>query len=610
MPSRPDPLAAGLDRWAPVRVLRYGRLDGFLLLGLLGAVILVAAQLSLPWAVGRIIDDALGTGGPGALLRWSLFLAGAALVFIAAKGCSDVAFTRWRENALLALHVHMLGHLHRLPVDYLDREESGGVHARFVNDALRAVRLFSPVVRQVVQSGVLLVMAVVVLVAQYGHLALWALALVPAYVVFPLIFGPRLRRTSAELQAAEGRLSARLQEAIGGLREIKTFNRSDWSTERIVPALRHAVNRRMRVVLCHWGYNLQFALYWGILAVAYWLGGRQVLRGELTVGELVAFVAYLGALSAPLDGLISAHGEVQASHGAVRRVLDFLGQPQEPRGAPLPHRSPRAPRVAFEGVRYTYPGRVQPALIDFDLSVEPGMRVAVVGPSGAGKSTLLKLLLRFHDPDAGMIRLDGEDLRNLAPAAVRSMIGCVPQEPTLFTGSVRENLRFGRVAATDREVETAARLAHAHDFIRELPAGYDTELGERGVLLSVGQRQRLALARVLLRAPRLVLLDEPTSALDAVSERAIGEGLERLLEGRTSFVVAHRLSTVLAADRLVVVDAGRMVAAGTHAELLASSPLYGRLCRMSLTESNGASPRARLRPEPLRGATATSAQPT
>jgi ATP-binding cassette, subfamily B, bacterial len=607
MPSPPDPQVRHTRPSRAADILRYGRIDVFLLLGVLGAVVLVAAQLSLPWAVGRIIDDALSAQEPGALLRWSLFLAGAALVFIAAKGCSDVSFTRWRENGLMTLQTRMLDHLHRLRVDSLDRELSGSVHARFVNDATRAGQLLSPVLRQVVQSGAMLAMAAAVLLVQYGQLAFWALALVPAYVVFPLMFGPRLRRASAERQGAEARFSATLQESIRGLREIKTFNRGEWSAGRILPALRDAVRGRMRVALCHWGYNLQFALYWAILAVAYWLGGQRVLRGDMTVGELVAFVAYLGALSAPLDGLVSAHAQVQASDGAVRRVLDFLELPEEPQGTSFRNPARSAPRLEIERVRFTYPDRMRPALDDFSLSVEPGMRVAVVGPSGAGKSTLLKLLLRFHDPDSGRILLDGKDLRTHAPEALRSVIGCVAQEPTIFTGSVRENIRFGRVEATDPDVEEAARLAHAHDFICDLPDGYATELGERGVLLSVGQRQRLALARVLLRAPRLVLLDEPTSALDAVSEHAVGEGMRLLLAGRTSFVVAHRLSTVLAADRLVVVDGGRMVAAGTHAELLAASPLYDRLYRTSLADLDGGAAAQLCDAHSLRGARALSA---
>lgn len=580
MRSRPpsDRGTAPRDTLQALRVvLRYARLDLVVLGAVAACVLYVLAQVSLPWAVGRIIDDALTTKRTDALLTWAAFLVLAAFVSAVARGASELAFTAWRERAVLDLRLRMIDHLHQLRVCLLEREPAGRWQARLMNDAAVVGRLYNPTIHQIVHSTMHLASVAVVLGLQYGTLALWAVAVVPSYLILPLVLGRALRSSSADLQAAEAECSGRLQESITGIREIKAFARGNWSRSRIEPALRSAIGQRLRVAGLNGAYNLQFAVFWAVVAVAYWAGGRQVLAEEITVGQLVAFVAYIGALATPLDGLMTAHAQVQAGHGALSRVLAFLSLPAEADAGPGAPTVTRSPPVVFERVSFSYADRPCPAVIEFDLCVEAGTSVAVVGPSGAGKSTLLRLLLRFHDPHSGRILMDGIDLRQYDLTALRRAIGVLPQEPMLFSGSVRENIRFGCLEAAHADVEIAAQRARAHDFILQLPEGYDTEVGERGVGLSVGQRQRVALARIMLRDPALVLLDEPTSALDPVSEHAIQAGLRALLRQRTSFVVAHRLATIESADVIIVLDHGRLLAAGTHSDLLKTCRLYQTL---------------------------------
>jgi len=307
-----------------------------------------------------------------------------------------------------------------------------------------------------------------------------------------------------------------------------------------------------------------------------------VLAGTMSAGELSAFVFYAVLAASAVATLAEVAGDVQRAAGAAERLLELLDTRPTiaPPACPVPLPRPLAGEIRLEGVGFTYPGRDTPALAAFDLTIQPGERVALVGPSGAGKSTLLTLLLRFHDPDTGTVRLDGIDLRDLEPDELRSALGLVAQEPVLFTGSVADNLRYGDPDADLETLRSAARDANALAFIDALPEGFDTPLGPGGVQLSGGQRQRLAIARALLKDPRVLLLDEATSALDAESERLVQQALDRLMVGRTSLVIAHRLATVVAADRLLVMDEGRLVAAGRHAELMETSPLYRHLAEL------------------------------
>jgi ATP-binding cassette subfamily B protein len=330
-------------------------------------------------------------------------------------------------------------------------------------------------------------------------------------------------------------------------------------------------------------------LVFGAITFVLWMGAHAVVRGEMTGGQLGQFLLYAGYVGVAAASLSEMWGEVQRAAGAMERLIELenaqpmIQAPLQPVALPVPGRG----EIRFEHVTFRYPSRPESrALDDFDLAVRPGETVAFVGPSGAGKTTTFQLLLRFYDPAEGRILMDGVDIARADPLAVRSRIGLVPQDTVLFAASARENIRYGRPGATDAEVEAAARAAAADEFLRRLPEGYDTFLGERGARLSGGQRQRIAIARAILRDPPILLLDEATSALDAESERLVQGALDRLMQGRTTIIIAHRLATVLQADRIVVMDHGRIVDQGTHAELVRSNELYGRLAALQFNDAS------------------------
>lgn len=578
--SAPGERSTGLrDLAALARMTPAGALA---LLGVAAMAGHIMAQLAMPWLIGRIIDGALAGGRAEVLVEACFLLGAVAAVSVLFRGGFQLAFARWGERSLLTLKERMFAHLNAVGIPYLDGERTGRLQALFTNDAMKVGRLYTPVLREAVYGVLEMTLLLAVLLTQYGSMALLAAALIPIYVLFPLIVGRPIRAASRRVQAAESAEAATLAEAIAGVRDVRAFAREDWSAGRIGPVLREGGRLRLRAVLLSWIYGLDYVIYWAAVAGIYWLGGQKVLAGEMSVGALVALVAYLGRLEAPVGRLFGAYGQVQALDGPMRNVLDFLAVPPETEHAPTPL-PPRptarvgAPAVELRGVGFSYPGAESPTLSGVELEVPAGRRVAVVGASGAGKSTLIRLLLRFADPSVGAVRIDGRDLRDADPREHRASLGTVFQEPYLFSGTVADNIRLGREGLGDPEVERAARLAGAHPFITALPEGYGTLVGERGMGLSVGQRQRVAIARAALGQPRLVLLDEPTSALDAESEQRVREGLERLMAGRTSFIVAHRLATVVDADLIVVLESGRIVSAGTHRDLVRGCASYRRL---------------------------------
>jgi ATP-binding cassette, subfamily B, bacterial len=460
---------------------------------------------------------------------------------------------------------------------------AGEITSRLTADTSVLQTLFGSSISLALRNLVMLIGAVALMLVTQPWLSALVLLGIPATVLPILWFGRRVRRLSRHSQDRVAELGRYAGETLSGIRTVQAFNheaidRHDYG-ERVEEAFVTAVARtRQRA----WLTGIAMLAVFAAVGVMLWQGGQAVLTGAMTAGELSAFVFYAVLAAGAVATLAEVAGDVQRAAGAAERLLELLdARPQiHPPPRPVAFPMPLRGDIRLEGVSFTYPGRETPALDRLELWIRPGERVALVGPSGAGKSTLLALLLRFYDPDRGRLTLDGIDLRDLDPRELRAALGMVAQEPVLFTGSVTENLRYGKPDATLEELRNAARDANALDFIEALPRGFETSLGPGGVQLSGGQRQRLAIARALLKKPRVLLLDEATSALDAESERLVQEALDRLMADRTSLVIAHRLATVVAADRLLVLDEGRLVAAGHHDELIETSPLYRHLAEL------------------------------
>jgi ATP-binding cassette subfamily B protein len=471
---------------------------------------------------------------------------------------------------------------------FYERVRSGEVLSRLTADTTLVLSVIGSSVSIALRNVLTLVGGLVLLFFTSIKLTALVLVGVPLVVVPILTLGRRLRSLSRESQDRIAESSALASESLLAAQTVQAYTHEGVSraafgalTERAFDAARRRIVTRSLMTAI-----VIFLVFTSVVGML-WIGARDVRAGAMTPGELVQFVIYAVMVAGAVAALSEIWGELQRAAGATERMVelmqaeDAIVDPPEPVALPAPVRG----EIVFDGVTFRYPARPElPALEGLSLHVRPGETVALVGPSGAGKSTIFQLLMRFFDPDAGSITLDGIELSAMKRAAFREHIALVPQEAVIFAGSARENIRFGRPEASDAEIEAAARAAAAHDFLARLPRGYDTEVGERGVMLSGGQKQRIAIARAILRDAPVLLLDEATSALDAESERLVQQAVERLAEGRTTLIIAHRLATVKKADRIVVFQDGRIVAEGTHGALVAEEGLYARLARLQFTD--------------------------
>ena len=547
-------------------------------------VVAAGAMLGVGQGLRAVIDKGFSAGDPDWLDR-TLLAMFATIALLAAATYVRFYNVSWLGERITAdLRRKVFDHLLSLPPSWFEAGRTGEVISRLTSDTTQIENVIGSGLSIALRNALLLIGGLVMLFTTSLKLTVLTLTGVPLVIVPIILFGRRVRKLARESQDRVADLGNRIDETIHEIRVVQAYghedaDRSDFASlvERgFATSVERIRNRAMLVVVV-------LVLVFGAIAFILWIGGHDVLDGHISAGELSAFVFYAALVAGSVGALSEVWGDLQRAAGATERLMELLGAQPEIRAPtePLPLPRPLRGALSLEAVSFSYPARPDtPALDTFTLSVQPGETVALVGPSGAGKTTVFQLLLRFYDPQSGMLRLDGVALADADPQAVRAAIALVPQEPVIFATSVLENVRYGLPQATEAAVRGACDAAFAAEFIEKLPDGYRTHLGERGVRLSGGQRQRIAIARAILANRPILLLDEATSSLDAESERMVQAALETLMRGRTTLVIAHRLATVQKADRIVVLEHGRIIETGTHAQLIDRQGLYAHLARL------------------------------
>jgi ATP-binding cassette subfamily B protein len=578
------PLRALLPFLAPYR--------GRMLIALLALMVAAAAMLALPQALKNVIDKGFTASNAAAIDRYFLLLLVAAAVF-AAFASLRMYLVNWiGERVVADLRSAVYGRVIRMDPAFFEVTKTGEVLSRLTTDTTLIQSLSGIGLSILLRSTVSFIGSLVLLLLTSLKLALIILALIPAVLAPMLLFGRRVRRLSRDSQDRVADTSGLAGETLNAIQTVQAFTLEELHGRRYDDMVEKSFDTAVkRTRVRAWLIAAAIMTTFSAVTLVLWLGARAVLHGTMTGGDLAKFLSYAIFMGTSVAALSEMWGELQRASGAMERTVELLGSRPSLRipANPVALNPAQHGQITFEHLSFSYPSRPNVrALTDFHLEIASGETVAFVGPSGAGKSTAFSLLLRFYDPASGRILIDGVDIALADPQAVRARIGLVPQETMIFGATARENIRYGRPGASDAEIEAAASAAAADDFIRKLPEGYDTYLGERGARLSGGQKQRIAIARAMLKNPPILLLDEATSSLDSESERLIQDALEKLMRGRTTLVIAHRLATAINSDRIVVIDRGHIVGVGRHEQLLRDNALYARLAELQFGERSDA----------------------
>ncbi len=566
------------------------RYPGMVVMAGCALMVTAAATLAIPAGFRLIIDRGFAEGSnPEEIGRWFRYLFMIVAVLAVGTACRFYFVSILGERVVADIRQSVQDNLLRLSPGFFEENSPSEISSRMTADTAQIEQVVGTTISVALRNAIMAVGGTVYLLFLAPQLTLLLVFAVPLVLVPIVLFGRRLRKLSRESQDRIAEIGAQTTEVLGAMKVVQGFNQEPRERMRFSAAVEHSfATARRRITLRAVMTGVVILFVFGSITALMWRGAIQVADGTLSGGTIAAFVVTGVLVAGALGSLTEVYGDLLRGAGSASRLAELLHEkpaiaaPARPLDLPVPPRG----ALAFQNVTFRYPTRPEAAAItDFTLTIEPGENVAIVGPSGAGKSTIFQLAERFYDPQAGTIRMDGVPLVQADPTAVRQRMALVPQEGILFAANARDNLRYGAWDASDEAIWEAARAANAHDFLRGLPEGLDTFLGEGGARLSGGQRQRLAIARALLRDAPILLLDEATSALDAESERLVQQALQHLMQGRTTLVIAHRLATVRAADRIVVMDAGRIVEQGRHVDLVAAGGLYARLASLQFDDT-------------------------